>query len=191
MPRQAPTTADPGRSLDLTRVKGQEAAKRALEVAAAGGHPVLLVGPPGSGKTLLCHCLPGLLPPPTGEEAARIADTYRRAKLDPPEGRPFRVPHHSTKPLDLVGRRRPREVDLARGGVLLLDDLQAFGRRHLRALRRPLEATGAPGTEPRASVPPDRPFWWPPCARAPAATSATRATPAPAPRPSWCATGAR
>lgn len=75
-----------GRTPDFCHVKGQEAAKRALEVAAAGEHPILLIGPAGSGKTLLARCVPGLLPPPTHEEAAEIAETYRRAKLDtPPE----------------------------------------------------------------------------------------------------------
>ena len=131
-----------GLELDLSHVKGQEAVKRALEVAAAGDHPVLLIGPGGSGKTLLARCIPGLFPPPTREEAAEIAETYRRAKLDPPAGRPFRAPHFSTRPLDLVGGRRHAEVDLARGGALFLDNLQAFGKRSLRVLSQALEATG-------------------------------------------------
>ncbi|HSL84515.1 MAG TPA: ATP-binding protein [Thermoanaerobaculia bacterium] len=141
---------------DLAEVKGQEAAKRALEIAAAGGHPVLLVGSKGSGKTMIARCLPSLLPGPTEDEAAAIAEIYRRAKLDPPQGRPFRALHFSTRPLELVGRRKPGEVDLARGGVLFLDDLPAFGRRSLRALRQPLEDNGRqePGTGNGAPPPP-------------------------------------
>lgn len=130
---------------DLADVKGQEAAKRALEVAAAGDHSILLVGPRASGKSMLARCLPGILPPPTREEAEEIAEVYRRAKLTPPAGRPCRAPHFSTRPTDLVGRgRKPGEVDLARGGVLFLDDLPAFGKRSLRAIRPLLEGDAAP-----------------------------------------------
>jgi magnesium chelatase family protein len=126
--------------LDLAHVKGQEAAERAVEVAAAGDHSLLLIGPRAGGKTMLARCLPGLLPPPTREEAEEIAEVYRRARLDPPAGRPFRAPHFSTRPTGLVGGgRKPGEVDLARGGVLFLDDLPAFGKRSLRALRKALE----------------------------------------------------
>jgi magnesium chelatase family protein len=89
---------------------------------------------------MLARCLPGLLPPLTEDEAEAIADVYERAKLDPPAGRPFRVPHFSIRPTALVGRGgTPGEVDLARGGVLFLDDLPAFGKRSLRVLRRALE----------------------------------------------------
>ncbi|HSL83673.1 MAG TPA: ATP-binding protein [Thermoanaerobaculia bacterium] len=145
MPRQALKSAEPSPALDLAHVKGQEAAKRALEVAAAGGHPVLLIGAEGSGKTLLGRCLPGLLPPPTGEETAEIASRYQGAGLDPPPGRPFRAPHRTTRPADLVGRgREPGEVELARGGVLFLDDLPRFGRRSLRALSEPLKGNRGP-----------------------------------------------
>jgi magnesium chelatase family protein len=139
---------------DLIEVKGQEATKRALEIAAAGNHPILLMGSMGSGKTLLVRCLPSLLPPPTEDEAAAITEIYRRAKLDPPPGRPFRAPHFSTRPLELVGRRKPGEVDLASGGVLFLDDLPAFGRRSLRALRQPLEDNGCPDPATGNGAPP-------------------------------------
>ena len=144
---------DPAASLqpfDLANVRAQEAAKRALEVAAAGGHSILLVGPRSSGKTMLARCLPGILPELTAEEKDAIAETYHRAKLEPPAGRPFRAPHFTTRPLAVVGRRRPGEVDLARGGVLFLDNLSAFGRRSLRVLRQAIEE-GA-GTEPREGV---------------------------------------
>ena len=140
-PRDPAATLQP---FDLANVRAQEAAKRALEVAAAGGHSILLIGPRSSGKTMLARCLPGILPPPTPEERDAIAETYRRAKLEPPTGRPFRAPHFSTRPLALVGRRKPGEVDLARGGVLFLDDLPAFGRRSLRVLRQAIEEGTAP-----------------------------------------------
>jgi magnesium chelatase family protein len=131
--------------LDLAHVKGQEAAKRALEVTVAGDHSILLVGPRSSSKTLLGRCIPSILPPTTREEAEGIAEVYRRARLDPPPGRPFRAPHFSTRPSALVGKgRKPGEVDLARGGVLFLDDLPAFGKRALRAIRPLLEENGAP-----------------------------------------------
>ena len=135
-PRDPAATLQP---FDLANVRAQEAAKRALEVAAAGGHSILLIGPRSSGKTMLARCLPGILPPPSKEEVDAIAETYRRAKLEPSTGRPFRAPHFSTRPLALVGRRRPGEVDLARGGVLFLDNLSAFGRRSLRVLRQAIE----------------------------------------------------
>ena len=147
-------SADIVQPFDLTNVRGQEAAKRALEVAAAGGHSILLIGPRSSGKTMLARCLPGILPPPSKEEEDAIAETYRRAKLEPPTGRLFRAPHFSTRPLALVGRRRPGEVDLARGAVLFLDNLSAFGRRSLRVLRQAIEE-GA-GAEPREGVAGDR-----------------------------------
>ena len=130
---------------DLAHVKGQEALKRALEVSAAGGHPILLTGPAGAGKTFLARCLPGILPPLTEAEAAEIAECYRRARLDPPLGRPFRAPPSTLQPSDLVGRRRAGEVALAAGGVLLLDALPAFGRRSLRALRELLEGRSPGG----------------------------------------------
>ncbi len=138
--------ADTLQPFDLANVRAQEAAKRALEVTAAGGHSILMIGPRSSGKTLLARSLPGILPPPTLEERDAIAKTYRRAKLEPPPGRPIRAPHFSTRPLVLFGRRRPGEVDLARGGVLYLDDLSAFGRRSLRVLRQAIEEVGGAGT---------------------------------------------
>ena len=152
-PLDAAATLQP---FDLANVRAQEAAKRALEVAAAGGHSILLIGPRSSGKTMLARCLPGILPPPSKKEVDAIAETYRRAKLEAPAGRPFRAPHFSTRPLALVGRRRPGEVDLARGGVLFLDNLPAFGRRSLRVLRQAIEEGGGTGTGGGVAV--DLPF---------------------------------
>ncbi len=122
---------------DLADLWGLEAAKRVLEVAAAGGHSLLFVGPTGAGKSLLARCLPGLLPPLSPDEAQAVAETYARAGEPPPLGRPVRCPAASLPPASLFGasggqrNRRPGEVHLARHGVLILDDL-AFLRRSAR-----------------------------------------------------------
>jgi magnesium chelatase family protein len=136
-----PASAEP----DLADVRGQLLARRALEIAAAGGHNLLLVGPPGSGKTMLARRLPGLLPRPSLEEAVEAAAIHSAAGL-PADAllgrRPFRSPHHTTSDVALVGggqRPRPGEVSLAHNGVLFLDELPEFGRAPLEALRQPLE----------------------------------------------------
>lgn len=131
---------------DLAQVQGQVAAKRALLVAAAGAHNLLLAGPPGTGKTLLASRLPGLLPPLTEAEALEVAAIYSLSSQEPmscwPQ-RPFRQPHHSASGPALVGggsRPKPGEITLAHLGVLFLDELPEFDRKVLEVLREPLES---------------------------------------------------
>jgi magnesium chelatase family protein len=132
---------------DLAEVRGQAQAKRALEVAAAGGHSVLMVGPPGTGKSMLAARFPGLLPPMSNAEALESGAlaSLGSAGFRPEhwKQRPFRAPHHSASMVALVGGGsdpRPGEISLAHNGVLFLDELPEFDRRVLEALREPLES---------------------------------------------------
>lgn len=137
----------PRKSLDFKFVKGQATAKRALEIAAAGGHNVLMIGPPGSGKTMLAKCFPSILPKLTFEEALEVTKIHSIAgTLDSKEGivytRPIRSPHHTTTTLALTGGGRtakPGEISLAHTGVLFLDEMPEYKRDTLETLRQPLE----------------------------------------------------
>jgi len=144
-PRVSPPEL-PRSRLDLRDIKGNESAKRALEVAAAGAHNLLMIGPPGAGKSMLAQRLPTILPPMTAAEILEtsminsVAGEFSETRLSP--RRPFRTPHHTASQASLVGgglRARPGEMSLAHNGVLFLDELPEFQPRVLEALRQPLE----------------------------------------------------
>ena len=141
-----PLTAETAFAADFSEVKGQEAVKRALEVAAAGGHNVLLCGPPGAGKSMLAKRLPGILPDMTRAEMLRSTEIWSVAGLTDEthpvlRARPFRAPHHTTSASAMAGgaQLQPGEVSLAHNGVLFLDELPEFHRDVIEVLRQPLE----------------------------------------------------
>ena len=140
--------------LDLRDVRGQIQAKRALTIAAAGGHSILMRGPPGPGKSMLAMRLPGLLPPMTETESLEVAAIASASGIGFNIGsfgrRPMRTPHHTASAVSLVGGGsvpRPGEISLAHHGVLFLDELLEYDRRALEALREPLERVLSPSRE--------------------------------------------
>jgi magnesium chelatase family protein len=149
----------PGAYPDLADVRGQDGLRRALEVAAAGGHSLLVTGPPGAGKSLAAQRLPSILPPLSREEAIEVTRIASACGRPPPPGtlspRPFRAPHHTISAAGLVGGGnppRPGEVTLAHGGVLFLDELGEFSRPALEALRQPLEEGSVVVTRARYAI---------------------------------------
>lgn len=141
------TCVQHGYGVDFADVKGQTIAKRALEIAVAGGHNVLMIGPPGAGKTMLAKCVPTIMPEMTFEEAVEVTKVHSVAGiLDSNVGivttRPFRTPHHTTTVPALIGggaKAKPGEVSLANHGVLFLDEMPEYSRHALETLRQPLE----------------------------------------------------
>ena len=158
--RPAPLSGGQTTAPDFSDVRGQEGVRRACEIAAAGGHNLLMIGPPGSGKSMIARRIPGILPEMTPAEALETAKIHSLAGLLPREGgllsgRPFRAPHHTCSAVALTGGGsipRPGEVSLAHGGVLFLDELPEFPPAALEALRQPLEDGTVTVSRARASV---------------------------------------